>query len=129
MLWNNDERMAKILRQEKEVITGFFAEKAELKRAKAEKKIEKIHESTAKRAERLDMSERYDEETAEKLQLKKEKRIESVNRSTEKQIDRIDRKTEKVLEKVYEGEASRYSAKAILQKVDKEQEKRESDPA
>lgn len=129
MLWNNRERMAKILREEEEVITGFFAEKAELKRAKAEKKIEKIHENTAKRAERLDQSERFNESTAEKLTQKKEKRIESVNRSTEKQIERIDKKTEKVIEKMHEGEASRYSAKAILQKVDKEQGKRESDPA
>ena len=129
ILWNRRERMEKILREEKSVISEFFNEKAEIKRAEAKKKIEKIQETTAKRAEKFGQSEKLDGETAEKLSQKSAKRIEVVNARTEKQIEKIDCKTEKVIEKVYEGKASRYSAKAILKKVDREQDKRETDLA
>ena len=112
ILFNDEERMKRILHEEEQAIVEMMGEKVDEKRAKAEEKIRKVQEETAKRAERIEEPEKL-----ERLQARAEKTAERIQERTEKQVEKINEKTERIAREVYEGNASKHSAKAAARKM------------
>lgn len=120
ILWNNRERMEKILKEEADAIGELMAERVAETRAKAEEKIGRVSEAAERRADKLEEQEDLDE-----LNERTARRIEDIQARTEEHIVRINEKTERITQGVYEGTSSKYAAMAAERKIPERSERDE----
>ncbi len=116
IIFNREERMKKILREEEDSIYEMLREKAEEERRKGEERIGKVNEVAARRAEKLDG------EDAEKLSEHIARRTEKINAGTEKRVERITEKAKQASETVYDEDetaSSHYSAKVAKRRMER----------
>ena len=100
------------MKEEEQAIGEMMDEKADVKRARGEARIRRVQENAARRVEKTE-----EPEKCKRIQEQADKTVDRIQEQTDKQVEKINEEMEKIAREVYEGDASKYSAKAAARKT------------